>query len=272
LGADAPGLWQLEADYAGALTEDGECARALPHYERALAIRERSVGNDHPDVALMLSNLGVCYQRLGKIDQARATFSRALAIRERTFGTKSPMLISTLNNYAEFLGQTSDAPGALAMIDRATAIADKVVGPNHPMSHGIATTRADILVAVGRRDEARAAFDELLAREAKLGSPILSSTQASRAALAVLDHDWATAADLDTRAITGVEASAGKDSEELVKPLTGLAQADIGLTKPADARPLLERAIAIGEHAKLAAADLAPARAALASLPPAPPQ
>jgi tetratricopeptide (TPR) repeat protein len=269
-GADSLALWGPEMNYAIALGEAAEFAAALPHYERAVALRERSVGKDHPDVALVLTNLGVCYSRLGKLDEARATFARALTIRERIYGPTSPALLVTLNNNADFLNKAGDVPGALAMIERARAIADKVLGPNHPLSHIIETTQAEILVAAGHRDEARTAFDALIAREAKLASPELSETQTSRAALAVLEHDWATAADLDTRALAALEVSSGKDSADLVKTLTGLGQADIGLGKPADARPLLERAIAIGERAKLAAGDLADARAALAGLKPGP--
>ena len=82
-----------------------------------------------------------------------------------------------------------------------------------------------------------------------------------------MEHAWADAAAFSERAIAGFEAAGGKDNPELWQPLTWLARAKIGLAQGAAARPLLERAIAIGEHAQLAAADLAPAREILAGLP-----
>ena len=45
------------------------------------------------------------------------------------------------------------------------------------------------------------------------------------------------------------------------------ARRSSGTAQPAEARPLLERAIAIGEKAQVDAAELAPARTALTSLP-----
>jgi tetratricopeptide (TPR) repeat protein len=42
------------ADLYGA---QGRYARAEPLYQRALAIREKALGPDHPDVATSLSNL-----------------------------------------------------------------------------------------------------------------------------------------------------------------------------------------------------------------------
>ena len=39
----------------------GRYAEAEPLYERALAIREKALGPDHPDVATSLNNLAVLY-------------------------------------------------------------------------------------------------------------------------------------------------------------------------------------------------------------------
>ena len=50
-------------------------------------------------------------------------------------------------------------------------------------------------------------------------------------------------------------------------PYSSLALAKIATGKPADARPLLERAVTIADKAKLPAKYLAPTRDALAKLP-----
>ena len=61
-------------------------------------------------------------------------------------------------------------------------------------------------------------------------------------------------------AITGFETAGGKDNPELWRPLAALGRALAALGKPADARPALERALAIGTAVQLAPAQLQPAR------------
>jgi hypothetical protein len=41
----------------------GDLAGARPYYERALAIREKALGPDHPDTAQSLNNLAVLSRR-----------------------------------------------------------------------------------------------------------------------------------------------------------------------------------------------------------------
>jgi tetratricopeptide (TPR) repeat protein len=131
----------------------------------------------------------------------------------------------------------------------------------------VATDYAETLTAAGRYKEARAIYDEVLALEAKTSSTALPQTQMSRAELALAEHQYADAASNADRAVAGYEAAGGKDNPELWRPLSDLAFARQALGKPAsEVRPLLERAIAIGERVHLHELDLAPTREALARL------
>jgi len=265
---DDPSMYRSESLLGATLLKAGSCAEARPHLEHALALRETAVGPDHPDVALILSNLGICYATLGDGPKARATLIRAMEIRERLFGASSPQMIAPLNNLADYLRRAGDVPGALGYIERAQAIADKVPGPDHPLTQTVATTRAEILAAAGRAADARALYDTLLAGEDRVHSPVLPTTQSSFARFAADQRDLALATTFAERAIAGFEASGGKDAGDLWQPLAILGIAKLGLGQPAAARPLLERAIAIGEKQQLAPSDLAAARAALATIAP----
>lgn len=65
--------------------DEGDPAGARPFYKRALAIREKVLGLEHPDTARSLNNLG-CVHRAG----ARAYCERALAILEKALGHEHP--------------------------------------------------------------------------------------------------------------------------------------------------------------------------------------
>jgi Tetratricopeptide repeat len=53
---------------------------------RALAIKERLHGPDHPDVALTVHNLGLLYVTQGFPEKAEPLYRRVLAIREKALG------------------------------------------------------------------------------------------------------------------------------------------------------------------------------------------
>ncbi|MDZ4723543.1 MAG: tetratricopeptide repeat protein, partial [candidate division Zixibacteria bacterium] len=51
---------------AGLYNTQGQYALAEPLYKRALEIREKALGPDHPDVALSLNNLAFLYNTQGQ--------------------------------------------------------------------------------------------------------------------------------------------------------------------------------------------------------------
>ena len=68
------------------LQDQGDLAGARALYERALAIREKALGPEHPDTAKSLNNLAVLLQAQGDLAGARPLFERALAIYEKALG------------------------------------------------------------------------------------------------------------------------------------------------------------------------------------------
>ncbi len=58
--------------------------------ERALAIWEKALGPDHPDVAASLNNLASLYHAQGAYERAKPLYERALAIREKALGPDHP--------------------------------------------------------------------------------------------------------------------------------------------------------------------------------------
>jgi tetratricopeptide (TPR) repeat protein len=60
----------------------GDFVAGRPLYERALAIREKVLGPEHPDTATILNNLALLLSLQGNFAAARPLCERALAIRE----------------------------------------------------------------------------------------------------------------------------------------------------------------------------------------------
>jgi tetratricopeptide (TPR) repeat protein len=91
-------LWMI-GDYPG----------ARPYYERALAIREKVLGPEHPDTAYSLNNLGFLLQSQGDLAGARPYCERALAIFEARLGPEHPNTKIARRNLAS-LGASPAGP------------------------------------------------------------------------------------------------------------------------------------------------------------------
>ena len=78
----------------------GQYAEAHPYYERALAIRERVLGPEHPDTAGSLNNLGALLQAQGDLAGAHSYFERALHILMARLGPNHALTQTVQRNLA----------------------------------------------------------------------------------------------------------------------------------------------------------------------------
>jgi Tfp pilus assembly protein PilF len=72
------------------LARMGQFEKAEPVYQRALAIREKAYGPEHPKVVESINSLAELYQSIGDTAKAEPLHQRALAIRKKVFGPDHP--------------------------------------------------------------------------------------------------------------------------------------------------------------------------------------
>jgi tetratricopeptide (TPR) repeat protein len=128
----SPGDTTVVNNLAVSLHDSGDFARAEPLYRRALAIDEKALGPEHPDVAISLNNLASLSKDKGDYAGAEPLLRRALAIDEKALGPEHPNVAAGLNNLGLLLGRTGDYAGAEPLLRRALAIDEKALGPEHP--------------------------------------------------------------------------------------------------------------------------------------------
>ena len=129
--------------------------RAASH-ERALAIREKALGPEHPDTALSLSNLARVLRDLGEFPEAERLFERATAIGDRALGSGHPLTQRFKSHYARLLLMTDRPREALSLAEGALAVHETANGPHSPWTKDSARVTADALDTLGRADEAAA--------------------------------------------------------------------------------------------------------------------
>lgn len=87
------------------LYEQGRYREAIPLAQRALAIREKALEKDHPDVAQSLNKLAELYRALRDYSQAEPLYKRALAIVEKVHcGEDDADVVTILRNLQKNLG------------------------------------------------------------------------------------------------------------------------------------------------------------------------
>jgi serine/threonine protein kinase/tetratricopeptide (TPR) repeat protein len=113
----------------GAIRElENRKGEALRAHEEALALKEKALGRDHPDVGISEGNLGVVLQDLGRSQEALAHADRAIAVLTQGLGPGHPELATQLSNRGEILNALGRHREARASFERARIIWEKELG------------------------------------------------------------------------------------------------------------------------------------------------
>jgi CHAT domain-containing protein/Tfp pilus assembly protein PilF len=110
----------------------GQYNEARPVGERIVALREKALGANHPDIAQVLNDLAFLYNIMGDDKRAEQLYKRALEIWEKTLGPEHPVIAHTRSNIAGIYLTRGDYVPAEAEFQLALEIDMKVSGPKHP--------------------------------------------------------------------------------------------------------------------------------------------
>src|SRR5262245_39970578 len=229
----------------------GDYLRAEPLIMRALAIQEKALGPEHPDVAIALTTLALLYDEKGDATRALPLLQRALAIREQALGPESTVLATTLENIAAITDHQGETARAEALYQRALAIKEKVLGADHPL---VATTLSNLATPVAERGDfaqAEALLRRALAiRERVLGPdhPDVAIVLNNLAHVSFLQHHFAQEEALYQRALAIAEKSLGPDHPTVATYLANLATIFWGRGDMFQTVLCLRRAADIREH------------------------
>src|SRR6516164_5056108 len=177
------------------LFNSGRYSEAEPIFKRALAIREKTIGPNHPDVAATLSYLASLYHKQGRYADAEPLFKRSLAIQEKVLGPDHPNVATYLNNLAALYYDQGRYADAEPLYKRSLAIREKVLGPDHPSVATSLNNLAELYENQGRYADAEPLFNRSLAIQEKVLGPDHPSVAASLNNLAELYHDQGRYAD-----------------------------------------------------------------------------
>ncbi|MGH7227944.1 MAG: tetratricopeptide repeat protein [Nitrospiraceae bacterium] len=110
----------------------GKYVEMEPLCQLALEIEEQTLGPEHFEVALTLSDLaGACHLQ-GKYAKAEPLYKRSLAIWEKTLGKEHPRVATAMSNLAKLCAAQGNYTRAEQFYLCSLAIRKKTLGPDHP--------------------------------------------------------------------------------------------------------------------------------------------
>jgi tetratricopeptide (TPR) repeat protein len=127
---------------------------ALARLEEAHSILKETVGPEHRKVVGVLSSKGICYFRMGRLEEARAAHEEALRIDRIAYGDDSDEVATSLQNLGNVFCEMGMLKEARANYEEALRISRRVHGERHPSVASAFQSIAHVLSQQGQNDEA----------------------------------------------------------------------------------------------------------------------
>lgn len=160
------------ARHLGSLGQD---EKALASQQRALAIFERALGAHHPEVAIVLRNIGIAELALHRFEDARRDVGRARDIWREVYGETHPRLPGFGAVIAESLLWENRPQEAKIEADRALALAEELHSQEGDLLQILSLVGA-IDTKLGRFDDAVLVFTRAVALCSRLSNPVAETT------------------------------------------------------------------------------------------------
>jgi len=248
------GHGSLRADYLNmwgiASFDAGNYASAEDAFTRAVQVRRKTQGAEHPDVAMAQTNLGEFFLRLGRHTAAEPLFRKALAIRERALGPDHPDLAGPLNHLANLYQERGQGTRAEPYLHRVLSIMERSHGPDAIELVPVLDRMGRLCLEHDRTDEAEAILRRALSvRQSRLGidHPDVADTHE---VLGRLYERMGREVDAELaygNAVQVRETVLGRQHTKVGHALVRLAATYLAQERNVEARPLLQRALEILE-------------------------
>ncbi|MEK8021880.1 MAG: tetratricopeptide repeat protein [Candidatus Parabeggiatoa sp.] len=257
--ADLIEEWKLESEDAGCLLHkmasylkrtkaDYESAKLL--YERALAIRKKVFGQEHPDVAESLNDLALLYKTQGKYDEAEKGYKRALAIRQKVLGQESLEVAESLHNLAFLYTRQAEYEEAEKSFKRSLAIKKKRLVQEHPMVANTLRGLATLYYAQGDYEKAEPLFERSLAIRKKVfeqESRTVAITLSGLATLYYAQGEYEKSKPLFEKSLAIPKKLFGQEHPDVAESLNNLALLSQAQGNDEKAKQWFEESLAIRE-------------------------
>jgi serine/threonine protein kinase/tetratricopeptide (TPR) repeat protein len=227
----------------------GDYPRAIQQQERALALREPRLGQDHPDTLDSRNNLAEAYRAAGRLAEAIRLHEQTLKQREAKLGPDDPATLQSRDHLGLAYHDAGRLADALRLHEQTLKQMEAQFGAEHTDTLISRHNLADAYLGSGRIAEALRLHEQnLKLSEAKLG-PAHPDTLNSRNSVAdayLTTGRTAEAIRLHEQNVKQYEVRLGPDHPDTLNSLANLGTAYRDAGRIGEAVPLLEQVLERG--------------------------
>ena len=207
-------------------TDLGLHAEAGKQLERALDLRRRVLGPEHPDTLSTMNNLAALYEVEGKYTQAEAMDTQIIEIRRRVLGPEHPDTLRSMMNLAFVYSDEGKYAQAEALQSPTLVTMRRVLGPEHPDTLKSLYNLAVVYEHQGKYAQAEELNRETLEIRRRVLGPEHPSTLASMNNLAIVYEEegkYAQAEVLDSQNLEIKRRVLGPEHRSTLNSMNNLA-------------------------------------------------
>lgn len=137
-----------------ALFEEGKYKEAIPIAEEVLNIRSRMLGEENPDTAEALNDLGVIFEGLGEYEKAEQYYLQGLNIRQKVLGEDGSETANSLVNLGGLYMEMGAYEKAESMLLQGTTILRHGLGEEQPDTANALNSLGELYIHMGAYEKA----------------------------------------------------------------------------------------------------------------------
>jgi tetratricopeptide (TPR) repeat protein len=233
---DVAGAAHAAAWYLSARGRYQEAEQLFRHVQ---AVRERALGDDHPDTLAARQEVSWMLAQQGRTGEAEELYRQVLAGREQALGDDHPDTLTTRSAVAWMLGERGRFREAEDLYRQVLAASGRVLGDDHPNTLTTRSSVAWMLGERGRFEDAQELYRQVLnVREHTLGD----------------DHPDTLAARSGVARMLG-EQGHFEESEELYRQVLAVRERALGGDHPDTLASRIAVARMLGEQGRIQDAE-----------------
>jgi tetratricopeptide (TPR) repeat protein/tRNA A-37 threonylcarbamoyl transferase component Bud32 len=224
---------------------------AQKQIERALDLRRRGLGLQHPDTLTSMHKLAMLYYSQGKYPQAEPLFTSVVKERSRVLGPLHRDTLDSMNNLALLYTYQGKFAQAEPLYTKVLEVRRRVLGEEHPETLDTMGNMAYLLQEQGKYPQAESLFTKALDRQRRvLGEehPETLTTTNNLALLYVDQSRYAEAEPLYTKLLEVNRRVLGEEHPDTLGTMNNLALVYKAQGRYAQAEPLFTQVVAGARH------------------------
>ncbi len=142
--------------------DEGCLGEAEPLLKEALEIHRKTLGEENPDVATVLNNLGLLYSSQRRYDEAEPLYEEALEIHRKTLGDENPYVATGRGNLGSLYYRQRRYDEAEPLLKEALEIHRKTLGDENLDVARDLNSLGLLYFKLGRYNKAESSYEEAL--------------------------------------------------------------------------------------------------------------